>query len=242
MPGRHTAAVLWTGGKDSCLALHEACALGYSIGSLVTFGPPAAAFRAHPIPFLQKQAEAMGLAHRMIELMPPLEQGYQRAFRFIRDELGVSQLITGDIDEIGTHPNWVKTIAGSLGLNVVMPLWKRERTIVMDSLIANNYRVLFSYVRHPWLGPEWVGRELTETSLGELKRVSMETGMDLCGEQGEYHTLVLDGPMFINSLHLDRTTVRTEAGSSFLDIQAMSIRKKDPDGVPVNSYPLQPTL
>lgn len=237
MPGRHPAVVLWTGGKDSCLALHEASALGYSIRSLVTFGPPAAAFRAHPIPFLQKQAEAMGLVHRMIEVMPPLEQGYQRAFRYIRDELGASHVITGDIDEVGTHPNWVKTIAGSLGLNVLMPLWKRERSIVMDSLISNNYRVLFSYVRRPWLGAEWVGRELTETSLGELKRVGMETGMDLCGEQGEYHTLVLDGPMFGRTLHLDLTSVRTEAGSSFLDIQALSIRKKDPDGVPVNSYP-----
>lgn len=129
MPGRHPAVVLWTGGKDSCLALHEAGALGYSIRSLVTFGPSAAAFRAHPIPFLQKQAEAMGLLHRTIEVMPPLEQGYQRAFRYIRDELGASHVITGDIDEVGTHPNWVKTIAGSLGLNVLMPLWKRENTI-----------------------------------------------------------------------------------------------------------------
>jgi uncharacterized protein (TIGR00290 family) len=241
MQARHTAAVLWTGGKDSCLALHEAVGLGYKVSFLVTFVPPDAAFRAHPVSFLQKQAEALGLVYRTFEVRPPYRQGYQSAFRLMQEELGISHIITGDIDEVGGNPNWVSSIAKELGMTAVTPLWERGRQSLMESILEQQFRVCFSYVRSPWLGPEWVGTELTEASLGELKRVSAETGMDLCGEQGEYHTLVLDGPVFRDSLHLDGSSIRTETGSSFLEIHKLSTHRKNQDGAAVHSQLLQST-
>lgn len=222
----YSAAVLWTGGKDSCLALHEAAGLGYNVSSLVTFVPPDAAFRAHPVPRLRRQAEAMSLPYHTFEVRPPYKQGYQSAFRLMQEELGISHVITGDIDEVGGNQNWVRSIANELGMGVVTPLWERSRQSLMESILEQQFRVCFSYVRSPWLGPEWVGRELTEAVLGELKRVSSETGMDLCGEQGEYHTLVLDAPMFHNPLSLDRARIRTEEGNSFLEFQETSVLKK----------------
>jgi len=107
----------------------------------------------------------------------------------------------------------------------------------MRSILDQQFSVCFSDVRSPWLGPEWVGRELTEAVLGELKRVSTETGMDLRGEQGEYHTLVFDAPMFQNSLSLDRTSLRTVDGSSFLELHATSIQEKHRNSCHRNSFP-----
>lgn len=62
------AVMLWTGGKDSAMALHEAVASGYRVGRLVTFAPPEPAFLSHPLAVIKQQAAAMALPTRHLEL------------------------------------------------------------------------------------------------------------------------------------------------------------------------------
>ena len=109
-PSTRRAAALWTGGKDCSLALHEVRKSGLDIEELITFAPPSPVFLAHPLPFLARQAAAMGLRHRVITIRPPAEDGYTRALKALRRE-GIRTLVTGDIAEVGGRPNWMREVS-----------------------------------------------------------------------------------------------------------------------------------
>lgn len=226
MSDRTESVMLWTGGKDSCLALHEAGSRGFEVTSLVTLVPPGERFRAHPVAVLRMQAEAMRLPYRTVEVGMPFRLGYAEALRRIRDEMSVGTIITGDIDAIAGHPNWIRVLSDTLGMEVVIPLWKRDRLALLESMVERKFRVCISCVNRERMGEEWVGSLLDDAGIQKLIRWSSETGGDLCGEQGEYHTLVLDAPMFDRSLQFDQTSVTREGAYSFLNIFNSSVKKR----------------
>ena len=97
------AAMLWTGGKDSSLALYEARREGYDVRCLVTFAPEQKNFLAHPMEFLKMQAQALELPHHIFYVTEPFEAGYENHLRTLRD-MGIGTVITGDIAEVGGAP------------------------------------------------------------------------------------------------------------------------------------------
>ena len=196
------AAVLWTGGKDSALALHEAGRNGCRVCGLVTFAPPEPDFLAHPLPFLKLQAQALVLPHHVLSITGPSEAGYETALRKLRDEMGVEAVITGDIAEVAGSPNWIRERCRPLGMAVHTPLWGRDRLTLLGQLIGQGFRVRFSCVKTRWLDESWVGRELDDGAVAELIQVRERNGLDLCGEEGEYHTLVTDGPNFMRRIEV----------------------------------------
>lgn len=195
------AVVLWTGGKDSCLALHEALTSGCCVRGLVTFAPPEPQFLAHPVAVMQAQARALDLPHRLLTVEPPHEENYTRNIRALREQ-GVDLLITGDISEVGGSPNWICRCAEPAGMPVWTPLWGRDRRTLLDDLLAQKFSVLFSCVKTRWLAAGWLGRELDALAIHDLQNERARSGLDLCGEEGEYHTLVTDAPRFRQRLQL----------------------------------------
>lgn len=207
---KRNTAVLWTGGKDCALAHSEAVQAGQHVTRLVTFAPVEPEFRAHPIPVMRAQAEALGLPHTLMTIVEPYAESYGAAIRSLRDDFNISTLVTGDIDRVDGQPNWITERAAGTGVDVFTPLWNYNREDLLHRLIGSGFVVVFSCVKRPWLGSEWLGRQITPDSLAELRALSASTGLDLCGENGEYHTLVLDGPLFHHPLHLDWTAEHTE--------------------------------
>lgn len=204
----HNAVVLWTGGKDSCLALHEALAAGCHVSGLVTFAPPEPQFLAHPVAVMRQQARALGLPHRLLPVEPPHRESYERHIRTLREQEGVDLLITGDIAEVGGSPNWIRRCAEPAGMPVWTPLWGRNRKAVLDDLLAQRFRVRFSCVKTRWLAAGWLGRELDARAIEELQAERARSGLDLCGEEGEYHTLVTDAPRFRQRLQFHNCAIR----------------------------------
>ncbi len=190
------AAVLWTGGKDCALAMHEACASGNGIEALVTFVPPGAGFLAHPLHVIRLQAEALCIPHHCIEVAEPYDEGYRRAIEHLRGALGICTLITGDIGRVGGHENWVRQCAEPLGVEVRTPLWDIAPEAALTRMVEAGFDAVISCVRTDVLGVDWLGTHLTWAALERLMRDCRQTGIDVCGEQGEYHTLVMDGPGF----------------------------------------------
>jgi diphthine-ammonia ligase len=188
-----TAAVLWTGGKDSSLALHEARETGMQVRCLVTFVPRDPVFLAHPLPFLEQQALAAGLPHVRLLVNEPFNAGYVAAIRSLKRD-GIGTLVTGDIAEVAGHSNWIDECGRRVGMRVVRPLWGREREELLQRLLALRFRVVFSCVKMQWLPDDWLGRELDYDAVEELRAIRRRNGLDLCGENGEYHTLVTDAP------------------------------------------------
>jgi diphthamide synthase (EF-2-diphthine--ammonia ligase) len=211
------AAVLWTGGKDSALALDEARRAGIPVAALVTFGPPGAAFRAHPIPVMEAQARSLGLPHRMVELLPPLDAAYRGAFEALAAE-GFTHLVTGDIAPVDGRPNWVRERAAGLPLEVLTPLWGRDRAGLLASLRERGFRAILSCVRPP-LPPSLCGRPLD----GDAEAALRAAGADLCGENGEFHTLVLDGPDFAAPLVLEGEAATGEDGLTTLAVRKVRL-------------------
>lgn len=220
------AALLWTGGKDCALAFYQAQLAGHSIMKLITFIPPDANFRAHSIELIQYQAVAMGISHQFIEVTEPFKESYQQAFQILQEEDRIELLITGDIGEMAGYPNWVKECAAPLDLDVYIPLWDIDQEELLNLYIEAGLKIVFSCVKKPWFTGDWLGRELTEETIQTLKVKQMETGLDLCGEQGEYHTIVLDGPFFQKSIYLRTYEACVDKSLMYLKIKEIGLVAK----------------
>jgi len=215
---KHTA-VSWTGGKDSSLALYEAKLLGYAVTSLVTFAPNKPEFHAHPLDFMKYQADALGIPHYTLTIEEPFKESYEKAIHFLRERYGITTLITGDIAEVDGHPNWIRECSAYSGVNVLTPLWGCDRLELLNRLLTYRFKLIFSCVKKPWFTDDsLLGRELNKDSLEQLCRINAETGLDPCGENGEYHTIVVDGPLFKRKIRILKSRPVKMEGYWFLDI------------------------
>lgn len=199
-----SSAVLWTGGKDSALALHRSAALG--VRELVTFVPPNAHFQAHNLDLMTCQARALGLPHRRIEIGFPYRRGYEDALAELRAS-GIERVVTGDIAPVDGQPNFISSCAEQVGLAVALPLWGVDRRAHLRQILELGFDVVLTFVNEPWLDRTWVGRHLDAQALLELDQLSLENGLDPAGENGEYHSMVVGGPGFRWSLEVEGETL-----------------------------------
>lgn len=221
------AVVLWTGGKDSSLAFYEAKLLGYHILNLVTFIPPNPRFLAHPLKFMERQANALDIPHHKIIINEPFKESYEEAICSLKEEYGICTLITGDIAEVGGNPNWIRECCKNSKVNVLTPLWGCGKSELLNRLFLYRFKVILSCIKKPWFNDNCLlGQELNKTTLDQLRTISARTGMDLCGEEGEYHTLTTDGPIFKKSISLDSYSKHEEGDIMYLDIGSVTLKEK----------------
>lgn len=221
-------AVSWTGGKDSSLALYDAEMLGCRINCLLTFAPSQARFRAHPISIMRLQAEALGLPHYVIDVREPFEQSYENAILSLKEERGIEALVTGDIAEVaGPNPNWMVDRSVRCGIDLLRPLWRQDGLKLLNRMLSLRFRIVFWCVKRPWFTEEWLGLELTEGSVERLCELSKRTGLDICGEQGEYHTMVLGGPGFRKSIKIFSYSKHVEDSTMYISPENVRLTNKD---------------
>ena len=195
------AVALWTGGKDSVLAYRKALRMGLRVGQLVTFTPRNGSFRAHPLPFMRDQASSLGLRHRLIPIAAPYAPAYEAAFRMLKSE-GVEAVVSGDIGPVEDQPNWIVERASPAGVRVVRPLWGVPSGELLGTLVRDKIDAVISAVRVPPLLADFVGQSLDPRTIARLRDRSTLVPFDLCGEQGEYHTIVRDAPGFSRPVDL----------------------------------------
>ena len=111
-------------------------------------------------------------------------------------------------------------------MKVYTPLWHLDRTVLMKRLLTNGFKVLFSCVKRPWFTEDWVGRVLDNNAYGLLRRMAVDTGLDICGENGEYHTLVLEGPSFKKKIHIESCSTCQKDSLMYLEIHSMRLYDK----------------
>ena len=204
------AAVLWTGGKDSALALQVSLNL-YDIRRLVCFVPADdRQFYAHPTQLMELQAQKIGLPIDFVPISEPYKLSYRQQIERIRDS-GIAVLITGDISTVDGMPNWIDSVAENL-VSVHKPLWELDRHVILDTLISNRFKVICSLTYKKYFQFTIAGKYLDSDLISELKQLPI----DACGEQGEYHTWVLDAPFFKESLQLEGIYIVDTAEYSYL--------------------------
>lgn len=220
------AVVSWTGGKDCNLALLEAKKMGYEIVSLITFAMGNARFRAHPISVMEMQSKALGISHAIVAVNEPYKESYEEAIMQIKNQYQVDTIVTGDIAEIHGNTNWMTERSKPAGVNVLLPLWHLDRQQILNKLFASGFKIIFSCVKEPWFTSDWLGKELTQEVVTELTKIHELKGLDICGEQGEYHTLVLDGPLYKKEIVIDSFSEQKNDAIMHMEINKILMREK----------------
>ena len=199
--------------------------MGMDLRCLVTFVPRNPVFLAHPVPFMEQQALATGLPHISLCVTEPFEEGYHAAIRSLR-VAGIDTLVTGDIAEVAGHSNWIGDCSERLGMQLARPLWERERVGLLEQMLALRFEVVFSCVKTLWVAENWLGRELDGRSFAELQALNQRTGFDLCGENGEYHTLVTDAPFFQKRVRIIKWTRQSKDSLAYMSIRQTELVTK----------------
>jgi diphthine-ammonia ligase len=221
-------AISWTGGKDSSLALHETVKSGDVVDCLVTFAPKGEKFLAHPLALMALQAQALELPHCVLEVKEPFEPGYEKAIFSLIEKRGVNTLVTGDIGEIAGHdPDWMVNRCASCGVDLKRPLWHRNRVELLEKLLSLEFTVIFSCVKKPWFTDEWLGQHLSHSLVERLIEISSRTGFDVCGEQGEYHTAVLDSPQFKKRIRIGSYSKHNTDSIMYAVLENIGLEHKD---------------
>ena len=193
MSTKPRAAISWSGGKDSCAALHRTHA-DYDIVCMITmFDEAAERSRSHGLrpEVLAAQADRLGL--RCITARCTWES-YNAIFSAALAEAkadGVTHVVFGDIlfDE---HRRWAEQMCEAAGLIAVEPLFGSSTVTLYEEWTASGAEALIVTARAAFLDETWLGRPLRRDMLDEFTRL----GVDPCGERGEYHTVVTNSPLF----------------------------------------------
>ncbi len=216
----------WSGGKDSCFALHKAIQEGHKVQNLLIMMRDKGTSNFHMISteLLDAQSEAIGIP---IVKVPTTPETYEQQFIKALHEAkakGAEGIITGDIFDVALHEaGWLDKITKEIGLKPVRPLWHRDTTEVLDEFINEGFKATVVRVKKELLGMEWLGRELNRQFFNDLKKLG---NIDLCGERGEFHTFVTDGPIFKKKIEIQQTQTSTINGWGRLEITKFSLKPK----------------
>lgn len=207
----------FSGGKDSVLALYKAMQDGEAIGLIVMLEEEGKRSRSHGMPpaLIQAQADSIGLpvytaaaswAQYEEVFMKLLEQGKHQ---------GAEVLVTGDLD-MPAHGCWHDKVTKNAGLGLGMPLWEMDHKEAVLEFIHLGFKTIVVTVNLSLgMREDDLGRVLTLDYIQELEA----RGIDPCGEGGEFHTTVLDGPIFKKPISVRKCEIWRQDEYAFLPLE-----------------------
>jgi diphthine-ammonia ligase len=207
----------WSGGKDSCLACYRAIKNGIKVRYLFNMiSEDGHRSRSHGLAarWLQMQAEAMGI--KLIQ-QPTKDSEYETNFKkavLALKKEGITEGVFGDID-FNAHREWIDRVCSDVGVTAHLPLWEENQKKLFQEFIELGFEAVVVTTRADVLGEEWLGRKLDADFLADLAGLENVTP---CGEAGEYHTLVIDGPLFKKRLEIVEANKVRREGYWFLEV------------------------
>jgi uncharacterized protein (TIGR00290 family) len=196
----------WSGGKDATLALHELQASKhYQVTALLTsVTQEYDHITMHGVRrvLLERQARALSLPlHTVLISADTTDEEYRAKMREALQEhvdAGVSCVAFGDLFLEDVRRYREENLA-ELDLQAVFPLWRRDTTELAHSFIDAGFKAIITCVDGQHLDGSFVGRRFDEQFLADLP-----PSVDPCGENGEFHTFVYDGPIFSHGVGYTR--------------------------------------
>lgn len=192
--------ISFSGGKDGMLALYRAINEGHTpLGMITTYNENENKSWFHNIPksYLEKVSKSLNIPLYLINTNGDdyTEKFEEKLLEF--KENGVDFCVFGDIDII-EHFNWCSCRCKNVGMDYYFPLWNEDRKKVVNEFIGNGFKALITVVKHTKMDKSFVGQTLSNDLVLQIEK----TGADICGENGEYHTFVYDGPLFLEKIDL----------------------------------------
>lgn len=199
----------YSGGKDCILALYRKIQQGcIPVALLTTIKKDSNKTWTHGLSYdlLEQVSKSLELPIIYVEC-DALE--YEVKFEEKLKEakaLGAEYVVYGDID-IPLHRQWGIDRATNAGLNFEFPLWKEDREKLVYEAIDSGFKAVIKKVNLDYLSADFLGKTLTKELVEKIKA----TGSDVCGENGEYHTFVVDGPIFNYKIEIKQDDFKSES-------------------------------
>jgi len=218
----------WSGGKDCCLACYRASVSGLKVrylANMVTEDGKRSWTHGLSSELLQMQSQAIGIP--LIQrrtTMANYEAEFKNMLLTLKQE-GVSGGVFGDID-LDEHRQWVERVCHEVGVTAYLPLWGQSQDKIMRDFIASGFEAMVISAKADLFGEEWLGHKIDSEFLSHLSELKQTKDITLCGESGEYHTLVTDGPIFNQRVEILETNKVLREGHWFLDILKSELRSK----------------
>ena len=192
----------WSGGKDSCLACYKAMRQGYQVKYLLNFISKEykrCCFHGVEAKILKLQSDLIGIPLVQKEVtadMKEYEKEFKEAVSSLKQE-GITEMVFGDI-YLDEHKNWVERVCHDVGVRPIEPLWNTSTETLINEFVESGFKAVVVSCQADKFTEDFVGRQVDKIFLEELK----SRNICPCGENGEFHTLVIDGPIFKRSIRI----------------------------------------
>lgn len=204
----------WSGGKDSCYAMMQAIQQGFVPKVLLNMmNENGKVSRSHglPLSILNQQAKNIGLP---LEAIPATWTDYEFKFiailRSLKATYNIEAAVFGDID-LQPHKDWEEKVCVEASLKAILPLWQQNRMSLVNEMLDSGITTMIVSC-NTIMGEQYLGEILTK----ELAQKLLANGIDPCGENGEFHTLVINCPLFQEPIQLPQFTRITYENYCFI--------------------------
>jgi len=230
---RHTLKVAsaWSGGKDSCLTCFKVIQEGYRVKcllNLISKQDTLVSFHKFPKDIVKMQSEAVGIPIFQEKICSQKENKlqFERELREVilkLKNIGIEALVFGYVLSCDYQRTLVKRLCSELNLKLIEPLYKRNSKRVLTEFIKLGFKAVIVSVDLRVLDDYWVGHFVNEDF---IKYLESKPNVDFCGDRGEYHTFVTDGPLFKKTICIQDVSKIYIDNCCFLDIHKYDIVKK----------------
>lgn len=219
------AFVSFSGGKESVFAFFHALRQGIKVEVLFTMlNSKGKKTRGHGLhkDLIMAQAQALRVPVVFANASwRRYEETFKRVLRKFRAN-GIEAGVFGDL-YLEEHREWVERVCNEVGLKPILPLWGQDPDGLLQEFLSHGFKAVLVAIKDQRIPVELLGKFLEEEVIKSLK----EIGVDPCGERGEYHTLVVDGPLFSRSLSIEAFKKRKGKKGIFLEILKFTLLDKD---------------
>lgn len=215
--------VLFSGGKDSTLALHKA-AEKEEVACLITLvsqSMESFMFHTPNIDVTALQAEALGLPliRRMTKgekekELHDLEEAIAQAI----ERFGIEGIVSGAVESVYQSER-IQRICHRLGVWCFNPLWKKNQKALLEEIVDNNFKAIISGIFAYPLDESWLGKEIDDEMIAKLVLLEEKFGLSPSGEGGEIETTVLDAPLFKKKIRILEYKVEARGNSGVFIIK-----------------------
>jgi uncharacterized protein (TIGR00290 family) len=204
----------WSGGKDSCYALMQLTQKPTVL--LNALNENGEISRSHGLSkaLLHAQADALGAPiHFISATWSDYTERFIEKLKTLTTQYNLTDAVFGDID-IESHRDWEESVCKAATIQCNLPLWQQDRrTLVTEMLDAGIVAMIVSC--NDELGPDFLGKIINKETIELLDA----KGVDICGENGEFHTVVLDCPLFSKPIEVIKgKKLNNGTGYHFLEL------------------------
>lgn len=224
----HKCFASWSGGKDSCLACYRAIASGLEVcylANMITGDGRRSWTHGQSAELLQVQAQAIGIP--LVQRRTTADN-YESEFKSMLlafKEEGVVGGVFGDID-VEEHRQWIERVCQDVSITPHLPLWGESQNKIMREFVNLGFEAVVVATKADLLGEEWLGRRIDLNFIGHLEELKETKNITPCGEAGEYHTFVTNGPVLNQRIEILKTNKVLRDGHWFLEILGYNLRTK----------------